>query len=311
MTVKMDMRSEDYKWLPIETAASSDALLTPAEEIRLADIVAEGRAAQDRLDNGEHTYQQRRELETQICHAKSARDELVLRNQGLIGKVARRYYDTGLTFEDLMQEGQIGLIKAGNRYDPSLGTRFSTYAVWWIRQAIGRAVANTGRTIRLPVNLGQKMMRVRRTETQLSQELGRQATSSEIAHQLNWTLEQVETIHKVMIPVDRLEQIVGSGDEDDTELHELITDEMVQQPEKEVEYSLLAEDVSAALERLTASEASVLSMRYGLVDGEARPLSYLARKYGLSREGMRQVANRALDKIRCSQHAGSLRDYLD
>ena len=242
--------------------------------------------------------------------AEYARTELIARNQGLVGKVARRYFDTGLTHEDLMQEGQLGLIKAVDRYDPKQGTRFSTYAVWWIRQSIGRAVANTGRTIRLPVNLGHKAMQLRRTEMVLAQQLGRDATEAEVAKQLEWTVAQVRDISESVVQVHSLEQIVGSKGEADTELQELLPDDKVMQPEDQVGGDLLKEDIASALDMLSPWEASILRMRFGFLDGEIHPLSDLARKFGLSREGMRQVANRAMEKIRQSRHANGLREYM-
>ena len=303
-------RTEKFKPLPVRPAEAPDDLLTHDEEIKLAKILAAGRRAEKKLTRRRATKKEQAKWGSVAARAEAARDELVLRNQGLVGKVARRYFDTGLTFEDLMQEGQVGLIKAANRYDPARGTRFSTYAVWWIRQAIGRAVANTGRMIRLPVNLGQRLMQVRRTELELAQALGRDATSEEVAEKLEWTLEQVQTVTTSVIPVTRLEQLIGPKDSADTELQELLPDEHVLRPEEEADVNLLASEVSRVFESLSPSEANILRLRYGFVDGEAHPLSDLARKYGLSREGMRQAANRALDKIRRSEKADNLKEYL-
>ena len=306
----IDHRTDSLYQLQV-TASQAD-LLTHEEEIELAGYISAGRKAKERLEASRANARQRRAWERQIVRAKAARDQLVLRNQGLVGKVARRYFDTGLSFEDLMQEGQIGLIKAGERYDPSRGTRFSTYAVWWIWQAIGRAVANTGRTIRLPVNLGHKVMQLRRAENTLTQKYGREATSDELAEKLKWTTDQVETVSKSTVPIVRLEKLVGPGDEPDTEVQDLIPDESEQRPEDEAEQRMLATEVAhALLDELTPWEASVLRMRYGFSDGCPHPLSDLARRYGLSREGMRQAANRALEKMRRSDYGDSLRAYLD
>ncbi len=306
----IDHRTDSLYQLQV-TASQAD-LLTHEEEIELAGYISAGRKAKERLEASRANARQRRAWERQIVRAKAARDQLVLRNQGLVGKVARRYFDTGLSFEDLMQEGQIGLIKAGERYDPSRGTRFSTYAVWWIWQAIGRAVANTGRTIRLPVNLGHKVMQLRRAENTLTQKYGREATSDEIAKKLKWTTHRVETVRKSTVPIVRLEKLVGPGDEPDTEAQDLLSDESVQRPEDEAEQRMLATEVAhALLDELTPWEASVLRMRYGFSDGRPHPLSDLARRYGLSREGMRQAANRALEKVRRSGYGDSLRAYLD
>lgn len=288
------------------------ALLSHEEEIDLAGLISAGRKAKERLEVGCAKGSQRRKWERQIAQAKVARDQLVMRNQGLVGKVARRYFDSGLSFDDLMQEGQIGLIKAGERYDPKRGTRFSTYAVWWVRQAIGRAVANTGRTIRIPVNLGHQVMQLRRAENLLTQEHGREATKDELAAKLEWTTDKVELVSKSMVPTIRLEKLVGSDSGADTEIQDLMMDENVQRPEEQTEQRMLATEVAQALlDELTPWEASVLRLRYGFGDGKAQPLSDLARRYGLSREGMRQAAKRALAKVRRSDYGDSLRAYLD
>jgi RNA polymerase sigma factor (sigma-70 family) len=299
-----------YKILPVVAAETPSNLLSHADEIQLAGLVAKGKAAGAKLKKGSKSAAVVARLEKEVLLAEYARTELIARNQGLVGKVARRYFDTGLTHEDLMQEGQLGLIKAVDRYDPKQGTRFSTYAVWWIRQSIGRAVANTGRTIRLPVNLGHKAMQLRRTEMVLAQQLGRDATEAEVAKQLEWTVAQVRDISESVVQVHSLEQIVGSKGEADTELQELLPDDKVMQPEDQVGGDLLKEDIASALNMLSPWEASILRMRFGFLDGEIHPLSDLARKFGLSREGMRQVANRAMEKIRQSRHANGLREYM-
>ena len=299
-----------YEILPVVAAETPSQLLSHADEIRLAGLVAKGKEASAKLTKGRKSAAALARVEKDVLVGEYARTELIARNQGLVGKVARRYFDTGLTHEDLMQEGQLGLIKAVDRYDPKQGTRFSTYAVWWIRQAIGRAVANTGRTIRLPVNLGHKAMQLRRTEMVLAQQLGRDATEAEVAKQLEWTVAQVRDISESVVQVHSLEQIVGSKGEADTELQELLPDDKVMRPEEHVGGDLLKEDIASALDMLSPWEASILRMRFGFLDGEIHPLSDLARKFGLSREGMRQVANRAMEKIRQSRHANGLREYM-
>lgn len=292
-------------------ASLSEPLLTRDEELALAAAIRIGHAAQARLETDETLREaDRNTLEADVQAGVDARNELVLRNQGLVGKVARRYFDTGLAFEDLMQEGQIGLIKAADRYDPEQGTRFSTYAVWWIRQSVGRAVANTGRMIRLPVNLGQRVMQVRRTGHELAQELGRHASTEEIADRLDWSVDRVNSVSDAAVPVVRLEELVGPGDSKDTELQELLADENSPQPEEQATSNLLAEQIEQALGSLGAREEAVLKLRYGFVDGRMYPLSELARKFGLSREGMRQLTNRALEKVRRSANSRALREYL-
>ncbi len=310
MASRIKRRPKPMKMEEIEEPVV-EPLLTREEELILARLVCVSKDAQAKLSSMEPlSIEERGVLEAAVNAGADARNQLVMRNQGLVGKVARRYFDTGLAFEDLMQEGQIGLIKAADRYDPEQGTRFSTYAVWWIRQAVGRAVANTGRMIRLPVNLGQRVMQVRRTGHQLAQELGRHATPEEIAERLEWSLDRVVSVSEAAIPVMRLEELIGPNDSKDTELQELLADDNSLQPEEEATVILMLNDISKALSVLAAREEAVLKMRYGFVDGRMHPLSELARKFGLSREGMRQLTNRALEKVRRSPDSQALREYL-
>jgi RNA polymerase sigma factor (sigma-70 family) len=286
-----------------------DELLTPEQEKELARLIQSGATANQKLTQTKLTSIEREALNEQVTAGLQARDLLMIRNQGLVGKVARRYFDTDLQFEDLMQEGQIGLLKAAERYDPEHGTRFSTYAVWWIRQTIGRAIANTGRAVRLPVNLGQRVMQVRRTEIELEQQFGRNATIAEVAAELNWPLPQVRHVHEAVVQVTPLEKIVGNGDNADTELQELLPDESIQRPDEEAERHLLSQEIEAALNALPEWEAKILQLRYGFADGKPLSLSELARQFGLSREGMRQITNRALLRLRRSASAKGLQEY--
>lgn len=310
MTSRMNRQLENND-IDEEEEHIPEPLLTREEELELAHQVIASKNAVERLDSPEPISEEELErLYDAIEAGQNARNQLVMRNQGLVGKVARRYFDTGLSFEDLMQEGQIGLIKAADRYDPTQGTRFSTYAVWWIRQAVGRAVANTGRMIRLPVNLGQRVMQVRRAGHQLAQELGRHATPEEIAERLEWTLDRVVNVSEAAVPVMRLEELIGPNDSKDTELQELLADDSSLPPEEEATINLMLDEITEALSVLAAREEAVLKMRYGFVDGRMYPLSELARKFGLSREGMRQLTNRALEKVRRSPGSQALREYL-
>lgn len=294
-----------------EDTYTTENLLTHEEEIAFASEIVFGRIATQTLKSAvTMSLVEREELEQLMVRGVNARDQLIMRNQGLVGKIARRYFDTGLDFEDLMQEGQIGLIKAANRYDPEMGTRFSTYAVWWIRQTIGRAISNTGRMVRLPVNLGQRVSQLRRASAELQQILGRTATDEEIAHYLDWSLDKVQSTHESVVPVSRLEQLVSNSEGNDTELQELISDENVISPAEQIEHQQMIHEIHKAIEQLGDWEAKVLRLRYGFVDGQPRALSELAREFGMSREGMRQVANRAMEQIRRSEIGASLRQYV-
>jgi RNA polymerase primary sigma factor len=300
----------------VHTTATKDTytpenLLTHEEEIACASDIAFGRIAQQTLkSSGTLSLAERAELEQLAARGIYARDQLIIRNQGLVGKVARRYFDSGLEFDDLMQEGQIGLIKAAERYDPQMGTRFSTYAVWWIRQTIGRAISNTGRMVRLPVNLGQRVLQLRRASAELQQTLGRTATDEELANYLHWSFDKVQSTHESVVPVSRLEQLISNSEGDDTELQELISDDNVISPEDQIEHQQMVHEIHKALEQLGDWEAKILRLRYGFVDGQPRALSELAREFGMSREGMRQVANRAMEQIRRSQVGANLSHYV-
>lgn len=301
-----------YEILPVIAADSPSNLLNHADEIRLAGLVAKGKAASAKLAQGSNSAAAATRLDRDIVSAEYARTELLVRNQGLVGMVARRYFETGLTHEDLMQEGQIGLLKAIDRYDPYLGTRFSTYAVWWIRQSIGRAVVNTGRTIRLPVNLEQKAHQLRRTEMLLAQQLGRKATEAEIAEHLTWTIAQVRNVYIAVSVVDVVstDEIVGSKSGTGIEFQELLSDGKVAQPEDQVGSDLLKRDIVSALDMLSPQDALILRMRFGFFGNEMYPLSDLSQEFGLSREGVRQAAGRAMEKIRRSRHANRLREHI-
>ena len=288
---------------------TTNKLLSHSDEIRLANVIAKGKAASVKLAKGGASEAHTARLNNDIELAEDARTEFVMRNQGLIGKVARRYFDTGHTHEDLMQEGQIGLLKAIERYDPKIGTRFSTYAVWWIRQAVGRSIANTGNTIRMPVNVSQSAMQLRRTETVLTQELGRNPKQDEVAQRMQWTVAQVRKVTKSMVWVESLDEIISNKMDGAFTLQDKLSDETVAQSEKQTGMSFLKTDIEAAMGVLTTREASLLRMRFGFSGNEICPLSVMSVKFGMSREGIRQAVTRAMRKIKMSPYANGLREY--
>ena len=286
------------------TAKSPGNLLSHADEIRLAGLVAKGEVARAKLARGINSAAAVALLSNDLAVAEDARTELLVRNQGLVREVARRYRGTDLTHEDLMQEGQIGLLKAIDRYDPNLGWRFSTYAVWWIRQAIGRAVANTGHPIRLPVNLDQKVLMLKRAQTQLAQQLGRPATEVELAEHLSWTVAVVrEVLWAVFVAeVGSIDEIVGSTGGTGIELHELLLDNEVAGTEDQVWGKLRNKDIAAALAELSPKEAFIMRLRFGFYAYQDCALSNLSDILAISREGVRQAVNRIIEILQRSPH---------
>lgn len=288
---------------------STRKLLSHSDEIRLANVIAKGRAASVKLAKGGVSESYAARLNNDIELAEDARTEFLMRNQGLVYKVARRYFDTGHTHEDLMQEGQIGLLKAIERYDPKIGTRFSTYAVWWIRQAVGRSIDNTGNTIRMPVNASRCAMQLRRTENVLAQELGRNPKQDEVAQRMQWTVAQVRRVTKSMVWVDSLDEILATKKDGTFTLQDKLSDDTVAQPETQTGVSFLKKDIEAAMGVLTTREASLVRMRFGFSGNELCPLSVMATTFGMSREGIRQAVARAMRKIKMSPYANVLREY--
>ena len=291
--------------MPAISAAGN--FLSHTDEIRLAGLIATGKVARVELATGRACAADGARLDKDIGLAQAARTEFLLRNQGLVGMVARRYFETGLTHEDHMQEGQIGLLKAIDRYDPAKGTRFSTFAVWWIWQAIGRAVANTGSTIRLPANVKQKTMQLRRTETALMQQLGRTPNQAEVAQRLGWTVAQVRSVAASVVRVESVEDIAGNKGEPGSAWQPEISDASAAQPENEAGIGFLKKDIAAALDFLTPQEAAIVRMRFGFAGNEMYSLSAVSAQFGMSREGIRQVEARALGKLRKSPYANRLR----
>ncbi|MCP4428916.1 MAG: sigma-70 family RNA polymerase sigma factor [Chloroflexi bacterium] len=286
-------------------------LLTADEEVTLAMEIEAGRAAMTDLDDTEVELplddQDRLVIVREVGDA--ARAHLIRANTRLVVSIAKKYRGRGLQFLDLIQEGNVGLMKAVEKYDYRRGNRFSTYATWWIRQAVTRALANHGRTIRIPAHLGGRISKLYQIAQELEQEYGRQPTAEEIAKFMELPADRVRWMLRTSRQPVHLERPVG--DESDAELGDFIEDVEAPPPAEAVADQMLTEELGDILDQLTPREARILRLRYGLQDGESRTLKEVGEMFGLSRERIRQLEKEALRKLRHPNFAGHLRQYLN
>jgi RNA polymerase primary sigma factor len=283
-------------------------LLTPEEEVELARLLEEGRRAQRELQRNGMDPQRRAELERIVRAGEQARQKLIRANTRLVISIAKRYIGQGVALPDLIQEGNLGLMRAVERFDYRRGYRLSTYATWWIRQAISRAVSDQGRTIRLPVHMGDSIRMLYRVARQLEQELGRPATPEELAEAMHLSPERVRWMLRISRRTLSLEEPVG--EEEETELGSFIEDESTPPPPETVDRTLLREKIEELLDTLPAREARVLRLRFGLHDGHYYTLEEVGRKFGLTRERIRQIEVQALNRLRHPRRSRQLRDFL-
>ncbi|MBC7242062.1 MAG: sigma-70 family RNA polymerase sigma factor [Anaerolineae bacterium] len=283
-------------------------LLTPEEEVELARLLEEGRRAQRELQRNGMDPQRRAELERIVRVGEQARQKLIRANTRLVISIAKRYIGQGVALPDLIQEGNLGLMRAVERFDYRRGYRLSTYATWWIRQAISRAVSDQGRTIRLPVHMGDSIRMLYRVARQLEQELGRPATPEELAEAMHLSPERVRWMLRISRRTLSLEEPVG--EEEETELGSFIEDESTPPPPETVDRALLREKIEELLDTLPAREARVLRLRFGLHDGHYYTLEEVGRKFGLTRERIRQIEVQALNRLRHPRRSRQLRDFL-
>ncbi|MFQ5595397.1 MAG: sigma-70 family RNA polymerase sigma factor [Anaerolineae bacterium] len=291
-------------------------LLTAEDEIQLARTMRRGERAQKKLmrassdsTSDKLTARDQMRLQQQMEIGEGARKKLTRSNSRLVISMAKKYVGQGVPFLDLIQEGNMGLMKAVEKFDHRRGHKFSTYATWWIRQSITRAIADQGRTIRVPVHMNDRIRRLYRVSRRLEQDLGRAPNVEELAAEMGLAPDKVERIIEISQRPLSLEKPVG--EEKDSELGEFIEAQDIPDPDDEATLELLREDIERLLTSLTPREARVLELRYGLIDGHSYTLKEVGEKFGLTRERIRQIENEALQRLRHPQRSRKLREYLN
>lgn len=289
-------------------------LLTLEEETQLAKIVVDGREAKEKLakidadDQNTVSIEEYDNLLELVDEATIAKNKLVNANLRLVVSIAKRYLSRGLQFLDLIQEGNMGLIKAVDKFDYNKGFKFSTYATWWIRQAITRAVADQGRTIRVPVHMVETINKLVRVQRQLVQELSREPTPEEVAARMGIPVEKVQEIQRIAQEPISLESPVG--EEEDSSLGDFVSDPHALNPYEYTEKMKLREELDNVLSTLTEREERVLRLRFGLVDGRQRTLEEVGKEFNVTRERIRQIEAKALRKLKHPSRSKKLRDFM-
>ena len=288
------------------------ALLTAQEEVDLAKRIEAGEEATQKLTSTEAdklTPPQIDEYRWLERDGQRAKRHLVEANLRLVVSIAKRYVGRGMAFLDLIQEGNLGLIRAVEKFDHTKGFKFSTYATWWIRQAITRAIADQARTIRIPVHMVETINKLVRIQRQLLQDLGREPTAQEIADQMELAPEKVREIQKISQEPVSLHTPVG--EEEDSHLGDFIEDAEAVVPLERASFRLLQEQLESVLHTLSEREKEVIRLRFGLVDGQPRTLEEVGKKFGVTRERIRQIESKTLSKLRHPSRSQKLRDYLE
>ena len=286
-------------------------LLNAEQEVELAKRIEAGLFAEEKLAEGNGVLRagQSIDLEQVVEDGRRAKDHLVEANLRLVVSLARRYSGHGMLFLDLIQEGNLGLIRGVEKFDYTKGYKFSTYATWWIRQAITRAMADQARTIRLPAHVVEVLNKLARVRRRLLQDLGREPTPDELAVELDMTPERVIEVQKYgREPVSLHTPL---GEDGDSEFGDLIEDSEAIQPGEAVSFTLLQEQLHSVLDTLSEREAGVVSMRFGLTDGQPKTLDEIGKVYGVTRERIRQIESKTMSKLRHPSRSTLLRDYLD
>ncbi len=283
-------------------------LLTAQEEVDLAQRIERGRMAREELAKGNIPPRRRMELRRLIEDGWAAREHLITANSRLVISVAKKYMGRGVPFLDLIQEGNIGLIRAAKKFDYTRGHKFSTYATWWIRQAVTRAIADQGRTIRVPVHMGDQINKLLRLQHKMTQQLGRDPSVDELATTLEVPPKKIETMIQVARRPLSLE--TPTDDEDDSMLGDFIEDRDALAPDETATYHLLREHLDEVLNGIPPREVRILQLRYGLLDGKSYTLEEVGRKMGVTRERVRQIEAQALSRLRHPAVRRKLREYL-
>lgn len=286
-------------------------LLKVAEELDLARRIETGREARRELDrsNGSTPTERRQELEVAIEDGVLAREHLIKANTRLVVSIAKRYMGRGVPFLDLIQEGNLGLMKAVEKYEYQRGFRFSTYATWWIRQTITRSIADQGRTIRVPVHMVDRIRLLYKTTHELEQKLGRAPTNEELAEKLEVPVDKIEWMLRVSWLPLSLESPIND-DEEDSELGQFIEDQQTPTPIQSAYAKLLREKIEEVLDTLPPREARILRLRFGLDNGHSYTLEEVGEKFGLTRERIRQIESKALRRLRHPRRSRQLREYV-
>ena len=286
-------------------------LLNAEQEVELAKRIEAGLFAEEKLAEGGRSLPPdvRGDLEWIAEDGRRAKNHLLEANLRLVVSLAKRYTGRGMLFLDLIQEGNLGLIRAVEKFDYTKGYKFSTYATWWIRQAITRAMADQARTIRIPVHMVEVINKLARVQRQMLQDLGREPTPEELAAELDMTPEKVIEVQKY--GREPISLHTPLGEDGDSEFGDLIEDSEAIQPGEEVSFTLLQEQLHSVLDTLSEREAGVVSMRFGLTDGQPKTLDEIGKVYGVTRERIRQIESKTMSKLRHPSRSQVLRDYLD
>ncbi|MDO5492455.1 MAG: RNA polymerase sigma factor [Nesterenkonia sp.] len=286
------------------------ALLNAEQEVDLALRIEAGLFAEHRMNRGDVTDKRlRRDMELIVADGRRAKNHLLEANLRLVVSLAKRYTGRGMLFLDLIQEGNLGLIRAVEKFDYTKGFKFSTYATWWIRQAITRAMADQARTIRIPVHMVEVINKLARVQRQMLQDLGREPTPEELAHELDMTPEKVVEVQKY--GREPISLHTPLGEDGDSEFGDLIEDSEAVVPSDAVSFTLLQEQLHSVLDTLAEREAGVVAMRFGLTDGQPKTLDEIGKVYGVTRERIRQIESKTMSKLRHPSRSQVLRDYLD